>query len=190
MEKIFNQRFIIIWDTEYTSWEGCNKNGWDPNKNQYMELVQIGAILVDTSNYSIKKEFLSFVKPTINPKLSKFFKNLTGIEQSDVDSAQNSMQVISDFLNFVKDYNCYSYGNDVEVLLENIRLHNLNIKINNKNFHDVREIFKSKGISTEKYCSGNITEAFGVKNKEKMHNALFDAKSILEGLKILSIKNR
>jgi len=188
IRKIFNEKFVVIWDTEYTSWKGCSEKGWDPKKNQYKELVQIGSILVDAQNLKIKKEFNFFIKPKINKKLSYYFKKLTGIKQKDVDSAKNSEQIIKNFLNFIRDNNCYSYGNDILVLIENIKLHNLKIKINKKKFHDIRKIFKKEGISVEKFISGNITEAFGVKNKEKMHDALSDSKSILEGLRLLSMR--
>ena len=40
---------FIIFDTEYTSWEGSLKRNWS-NKNEYKELVAIGALHV-----SIKK---------------------------------------------------------------------------------------------------------------------------------------
>lgn len=189
MQKLFDKKIVVIWDTEYTSWKGCNENGWDKNKNQYKELVQIGAILIDARRYEIKKEFSSFIKPQINSKLSNFFIKLTGIKQKDVDSADNPEKVIGSFLKFVKNYDCYSYGNDYTIIMENIKLNKLKIKANKNKYHDVRKIFDKQGIPTEKFNSSSITVAFGVKNKEKMHNALSDARSILTALKILSTNN-
>ena len=44
-------------------------------------------MLVSTEQMKIIDVFHSFVRPVINPKLSEFCRNLTGIEQTTVDAA-------------------------------------------------------------------------------------------------------
>ncbi len=68
---------FIIFDTEYTSWEGCNLNGW--RDWQKKEIVQIAALKVDGKTLEVIEKFNIYVKPKINPILSDYFVQLTGI---------------------------------------------------------------------------------------------------------------
>ena len=52
-------------------------------------------------------------------------------------------------------------------------------------FHYIRELFDAHGIETTLYTSGTITKAFGVEPQGSAHNGLSDARSILQGLKLL-----
>ena len=88
MEKFFDllpEKFIIF-DTEYTAWEGSQQRNWS-GENEYMELVQIGALKVIKTDTTIKvvKKFNIYVKPKKNPELSEYFINLTGITQNIID---------------------------------------------------------------------------------------------------------
>ncbi|MFN8888672.1 MAG: exonuclease domain-containing protein, partial [Cyclobacteriaceae bacterium] len=70
----------IIFDLEATCWEG-----FDKSQN---ETIEIGALKVN-DNREIVSEFSSFIKPLKNPILSDFCKQLTSIQQEDVDQAQH-----------------------------------------------------------------------------------------------------
>lgn len=214
MDFITTDQFII-YDTEYTSWKGCNENGWDPKKRQYREIVQIGAIKVDSKSLDILDSFSEFIRPRINPKLSKYFKELTGIKQLDVDEADEFDVVLERFIKWIDNLPCYSYGADHERLYENLDLLNLddNVELySNKGgigcipysdevrevkskpmkvnllkikFHNLREILKKYGIKTENYNSGTLTRHFGVEPSYEAHNALNDVKVILDALRLL-----
>jgi len=68
----------IIFDLEATCWDQ-----WEKNDN---ETIEIGAVKVSDSK-EIIDEFETFIQPIKYPKLSKCCKDLTSIEQSDVDAA-------------------------------------------------------------------------------------------------------
>ena len=53
--------------------------------NEYREIVQIGAILVEVKQFTEIDHINLFVKPNKNPILSEYFTNLTGISQKDID---------------------------------------------------------------------------------------------------------
>ncbi|MFB6100790.1 MAG: exonuclease domain-containing protein [Candidatus Nanohalobium sp.] len=74
---MFEESTIVLWDTEFTSWPGCNEHGWDNEKGEYMEIIQIGAVKVETESMEEIDRFNRFVKPQINPELSDYIKNLT-----------------------------------------------------------------------------------------------------------------
>lgn len=52
-------------------------------------------------------EFRSYVKPTINPTLSEFCINLTGIQQSTVDQSPTFIQVLNEFQEFLARYSLF-----------------------------------------------------------------------------------
>ena len=49
MRSLNLQPKIIIFDTEFTAWEGSLARNWN-GPGEYREIIQIGAILVDTQN--------------------------------------------------------------------------------------------------------------------------------------------
>mmetsp|Transcript_16065 Transcript_16065/g.24211 ORF Transcript_16065/g.24211 Transcript_16065/m.24211 type:complete len:723 (-) Transcript_16065:46-2214(-) len=51
------------------------------------EIIEFSAVLLDSMNRKIIDKLQLYVKPTVNPKLSQFCTELTGIEQKDVDNA-------------------------------------------------------------------------------------------------------
>ena len=51
------------------------------NEEFCQEIIQFPAVLVDVKTLSIKDEFCVYVKPVVNPKLSEYCTNLTGITQ-------------------------------------------------------------------------------------------------------------
>lgn len=114
---------IIIFDTEYTSWKGCNENGWEQSKNQFQEIIQISAIKYSFKENKIIEEFDQLVKPELNKKLSDYIQDLTGIKQKVLDNNGVSFnQAMLHFHKFVEYSDCYSYGNDFLVLDQNFKL--------------------------------------------------------------------
>ena len=51
---------IVIFDTEYTSWDGAQESGWIC-ENQYREIVQIGSIIVDWPSCTVVDSLDIFV---------------------------------------------------------------------------------------------------------------------------------
>ena len=68
----------IIVDLEATCWENRSDG-----KN---EIIEIGAVKVN-DDQEIVSEYQQFVKPLKNPILSEFCKELTSIQQTDVENA-------------------------------------------------------------------------------------------------------
>lgn len=185
---------IVIYDTEYTCWEGSLQRNWS-NKNEFKELVQISAIKLNINQENITKidEFTLYIKPQLNPILSDYFINLTNITQSIIDTKGISFEkAIHIFYNFCKIDNKYikSYcwgsdlGNDSDIIFENTQYYNINSK--NllywiKNYHfDIRFIFDTYNINTQKYNSGTIYKIIPDNKKyiSSTHNAYWDVTSI------------
>lgn len=178
---------IILLDTKFTAWEGSQERGWS-GENEYREIVQIGAILVDASTLLELDSFSIFVKPKMNPILSQYFIDLTSITQEKVDSdGIDFTSALALYKKWSEDFDTYSFGGDESVIKENCELYNTPFLFPNR-FFDMREVFQKYGIPAQNYNSGNIVRAFGKELEREQHNALNDVRTILEGLRLLSLK--
>jgi inhibitor of KinA sporulation pathway (predicted exonuclease) len=88
-------RYVIV-DLEATCWEK------DTNPTR-MEIIEIGAVLLPSSDGQPVSEFARFVKPIVEPVLSDFCIQLTSIQQRDVDQAEYFYTVFPDFLAWIGD---------------------------------------------------------------------------------------
>jgi len=73
--------FYLIIDLEAT----CSDVGEVPR--QEMEIIEIGAVMLDARLFQIEAEFQTFIKPVRHPLLTDFCKELTHINQEDVNGA-------------------------------------------------------------------------------------------------------
>ena len=109
---------FIVFDTEYTAWEGSLETDWN-NGSDPREIVQIGAIkIIDGEKVD---ELNIYIKPTITTTLSDYFVNLTGISNKKVQKYGLDFDLaMKVFYSFIRNCNnVYSYGNDVNILIEN-----------------------------------------------------------------------
>lgn len=180
---MINQRKIVVWDTEYTSWKGCNENGWNNEKGEYKEIIQIGAVKLDTQRNRILEDFNRVVRPKINSELSDYIKDLTGITQSQVDNAEQFEEVLKDFLEWSSNLRLYSYANDLDVVQRNLELYDINLELEESRFKDIRGFFRSKGVPVGDWNSGDIAHHFDP-SKELLpqHDAYNDAKNMAEAV--------
>ncbi len=92
---------FIIYDLEATCWE-------HKHPSQVQEIIEIGALKMDPYG-DVIGEFGRFVKPVYHPSLSVFCKQLTSIEQSDVDRAKEFPDVVEDFMDWIGFYDDEEY---------------------------------------------------------------------------------
>jgi inhibitor of KinA sporulation pathway (predicted exonuclease) len=78
---------FIVADLEYTSWEGAHARNWG-GPGEFREIVQIGAVRVSRDG-GLKETaaFMALVQPTLNPVLSDYLIDLTGITNADIARA-------------------------------------------------------------------------------------------------------
>lgn len=182
---------FIIFDSEFTAWPGSWENNWS-RPGEYREIIQIAAALIDPfDHYKIKSEFDILVKPSVNPYLSSYIQNLTGISQKDIDKhGVNFSQALREFYMFCKkgSLKAYCYGADQNAFIETCKLNKLNFTDYFENFYDIRDVFKKAGIDTSKYESGTLYKSVGLSFNKKQHYALNDVKSIVVTLQYLHKK--
>lgn len=110
---------FVVFDLEFTSWKGALEQDWGA-PGQFREIVQIGALRLD-QDCSVVEEYEILVKPVVNPVLSDYFTELTGISQEAVDQeGVPAAEALGEFLGFCRGQSVLSYGNDMMVLGENV----------------------------------------------------------------------
>ena len=188
---------FIIFDTEYTTWPGCQENGW--HGTQKKEIVQIAALKV-SDNLKVLDKFNTLCKPIINPVLSDYFTQLSHITNEQVKKQGISFEsAYKQFETFIGDNICYSHAwgatylneADGSIMKENIFLNNLspNKKIIYRNIAPAfAKLYKKHNIKIQNQSSGQIVKLLGIEDKIKylnldVHNAFYDTYSILQGLK-------
>ena len=99
-----HMNYVIV-DLEATCWE-------TGTKVSRMEIIEIGAVMLALRSFEAIDEFSEFVRPTAEPVLSDFCKELTSIRQKDVDKADPFEPVFARFLHWIGDepYTLYSWG--------------------------------------------------------------------------------
>jgi len=90
-------RCVVI-DLEAT----CSDDG-DVPRNE-MEIIEIGAVIADAPDWSPLAEFQTFVRPVRNAELTAFCRELTGIEQSDVDAAPSFPAALAALAGWLSDW--------------------------------------------------------------------------------------
>ena len=78
---------IVIFDTEFTAWEGSVQHQWSLDCEHH-EVIKIAAVKValSLSGAQLVFSFNTLVKPVINSTLSDYIIQLTGIEQHISDN--------------------------------------------------------------------------------------------------------
>jgi inhibitor of KinA sporulation pathway (predicted exonuclease) len=112
----------IVYDLEATCWE-------NPPPNSVQEIIEIGAYKINHFG-EVRGKFSRFVKPQAHPTLSPFCRQLTGIEQPDVNKANYFPIVIEEFWDWGRiqeeEYMLCSWGNfDWKMLANDCRRHRL-----------------------------------------------------------------
>lgn len=165
---------FIIYDLEATCWRGRPPHGVN-------EVIEIGAYKINQLG-DVLGVFNKFIKPTVNPVLSDFCRQLTSITQNDVDKAKTFPHVIQDFQDWIniydEDYKLCSWGKfDIQLLKNDCKLHKLeyewlenNINVKGQ-YHEIKGEHKLTGLK-------NTIKHEGMEFTGIHHRAISDAENL------------
>lgn len=162
----------IVFDLEATCWNPLPKDA-------KQEVIEIGAVKINQFG-EILDEFSSFVQPVINRTLSVYCRQLTHIEQNQVDKAQIFPQVIERWIDWIDEdsYLLLSWGSfDIKVLTKNCNYHRVPTDWLT-NYADIKAQYP-KVINIPQPT--NLQRALameGFKFDGEQHRALSDAKNL------------
>lgn len=184
---------FIIYDTEFTAWPGSQQNNWR-REGEHKEIIQLAALKVQFDGTQLQQlsSINILVRPTINSKLSQYIIDLTGIHQALLDDhGVEYASCARQFFEFCEhgETACFSWGPDHDILKSNHQLNELPWQYPYSTFRDLKACLYKLGFDYRKVPSGGLAESVGVIIEGRIHNALYDVKSIVAFLnKILETK--
>ena len=195
---------VVIFDTEYLTDEGVMSRYWSGINDVPPLLVQLAAYKIDAvKGLPIVGELFFLSKPRdaygkmITP--SAYFTRLTGITAERIAGEGIEFNEAMDkFLPFIgSDGIAYSYGNDfLRPLLYTCFYAGYQLPFSAKRGRDIRKVFCAAGMSeaeVSSQSSGSISKYLGIDIDAKyghIHDARFDALSIIEALRFLEKNGR
>ncbi|HEY4523234.1 MAG TPA: 3'-5' exonuclease [Candidatus Paceibacterota bacterium] len=180
---------FVLFDTEYTAWEGSMERKWS-NPGEYREVIQFGAVKMNLETLVEECAFSMLVRPVKNPELSAYITTLTGITQEDVDTKGVPLaQAMSGFAEFIGELTVFSYGHDAAIVEENCRLIGIPYPFKHEQFLDIRPVIdpllEELGIDPTPYTSGTLIQAFNTAPGARAHDAVNDMRNLLDVLREL-----
>lgn len=182
---------VVVFDLEYTAWEGSQERGWS-GPGEVREIVQIGAVRMDGGVSAEETSALSLmVRPVIAPQLSDYFTALTGITQQHVETQGVPLsEALARLAGFAGSAPLWSNGPDGEVVEENCRLLGLDCPIDRRQFGDVRDrLAAGLGMERDEVDSFRLPELSGLAPTGAPHDALADARAVAGALRVLASRS-
>ncbi|MFE0099019.1 exonuclease domain-containing protein [Streptomyces sp. NPDC059009] len=180
---------FVVFDLEFTSWPGALERDWG-EPGQLREIVQIGALRL-SEDFTVVEEFEALLRPVVNPHLSAYFTELTGIDQETVDREGIApAEALGDFLEFCEGQTVLSYGNDMVVLGENVgwvraRGEDLKSSYLDAAFVNIRPWLNALAPTTATVNVGRLWRVLDLPGPAsgQEHSALFDCHSFAAALR-------
>lgn len=178
---------FVVADLEYTAWEGSLANGWSA-PGEFREIVQIGAVRVSHADGLHEADALSvLVRPTLNPRLSDYFTDLTGITNDDVAREGVSLAAaLKTFADFARGLPILTHGGDDRVVIVECAGKSLNNPLADCDWQDIRPVIGK--VTGQTMMSADLPAHFGLPDLGGAHNALADSRALVQVLAHLSAK--
>jgi inhibitor of KinA sporulation pathway (predicted exonuclease) len=147
----------------------------------HMEIIEIGAVLVETDTLSVVDEFQSFVRPVRHPRLTAFCTRLTSIRQAEVDAAPLFADMLAVFKPWLYRYPDFLWGSwgdyDLHQLQQDCDFHRLPNPIGAPH-RNIKQLFaQSQGLS-KKPGLGEAVRLAGLEFAGTHHRGIDDARNI------------
>lgn len=165
---------FIIYDLEATCWEGR-----PPSVTP--ETIEIGAVKLNSYG-EVLGTFQRFIKPVIHPQLSLFCRQLTNIDQADINRASTFPDVIEDFKDWIdiwdEEYLLCSWGNfDQKMLQRDSELHHLEDEWTDDFINLRRQYYEMKGLRKPRGLKKSVNVE-GFEWSGDHHRAFDDAQNL------------
>lgn len=175
------RRYLVI-DLEAT----CDDQGSVPSEE--MEIIEIGAVLLDPASWQIKEEFNAFVRPVRNPRLTPFCVQLTSITQADVDRAAGFVEVIGQLQDWLCPFRLTAWGSwgnyDRRQIQQDADFHGIGFPIDTQHFN-LKDRFTKRLKLPRGPGLGKALDIAGLAFEGTHHRAIDDARNIARLMSLL-----
>jgi len=176
--------FAVVYDLEFTAWEGSMATRW-LRPGEFKEVVQIGAVKVD-AEFTPGEMLDVVVRPRLNPVLSSFLEQLTGITNEEVRKRGiDFADAYRSFVAFAEDLPIIAYGRDDLVLIDNLSLYGIKNAPPLPPYINIVPWMGEQGVDVRGLHSCDVGPMAGVPFTGHKHNGLDDALSVAAGIRAL-----
>jgi inhibitor of KinA sporulation pathway (predicted exonuclease) len=175
----------VIFDLEFTAWEGSMQHAWT-RPGEFREIVQIGAVRLGPGNLRPVDEFELLILPRLNPVLSGFFTELTGITNEDM--AKRGVDFVTGyraFLDFAAGAQLWAHGRDDLVIAANLQLYGWDKHLSVPPYTNAILWFLEQGVDLRGKHACDAPEAAGAVFTGRKHNALDDARGVAAAIRAM-----
>lgn len=174
--------YVVVFDLEFTAWLGSMASRWT-RPGEHTEVVQIGAVKLDTATLKITDEFECLVRPRVNPVLSQYLTGLTGITNAMLETrAVDFITAYRCFLDFVGPSPVWAFGRDDLIFADNLKLYAWE-GLPPPSYTNAIPWFAEHGIDLKGKHACDVAEAAGAVFEGRKHDALADARGVAAGIR-------
>lgn len=167
--------YFLIIDLEAT----CSDDNSIPRHQ--MEIIEIGAVMLNKATLQIDSEFQEFIQPVRNPQLTAFCTELTSIYQKDVELAPKFIEAMSSlqkWLELFPNYVFCSWGEyDKKQFIQDCKYHNIPYPFGLEHINIKKEFSEYIGVSKE-FGMAQALQKLGLELKGTHHRGIDDARNI------------
>lgn len=157
----------------------CDDQRSIPRKE--MEIIEIGAVLLDPASWRIREEFNAFVKPVRNPELTPFCTRLTSITQADADQASGFVDVVTWLQDWLQPFRLTAWGSwgnyDRRQIEQDAGFHGIGFPIAAPHFN-LKDRFAKRLKLPRRPGLSKALDIAGLAFKGTHHRAIDDARNI------------
>ncbi|MFV8750567.1 exonuclease domain-containing protein [Nannocystaceae bacterium ST9] len=172
-ERMSERNYLVI-DLEAT----CDDGKLVPKRE--MEIIEIGAVLVDHATLEPLAEFQSFVRPVRHPTLTPFCRQLTSITQAEVDAAPGFPEAIEALRRFMADQRplfC-SWGNYDRGQFElDAGYHRVELPFGGEHLN-LKHVFSDAFGTSKRFGMAEVLRKLGLDMIGTHHRGIDDARNI------------
>jgi inhibitor of KinA sporulation pathway (predicted exonuclease) len=165
----------LVLDLEATC---CNQ---ETIKRHEMEIIEVGAVMVEAQNLTVIDQFQTFIKPVRFPILTEFCQSLTSITQIQVDQAPEYPSAMALLKNWLSTYPNAVFGSwgdyDRNQFKQDSKFHNLPFPIAYPHVN-LKQLFSSTQGLPKKHGMAEALQLAGIGLEGTHHRGLDDAKNI------------
>ena len=168
-----NEDYLVV-DLEAT----CDNGGLVPRRE--MEIIEIGAVLVDGKTMEATREFQTFVRPVRHPRLTPFCTELTSITQDDVADAPGFVDAIAGLTDFIgSDAPLFSsWGNyDDGQFKQDAQFHGAPLPFGGRHFN-IKAAFSEHLNTRKRFGMSAALKRLGLPLHGTHHRGIDDARNI------------
>lgn len=178
---------LVFYDLEMTAWPGSQERDWSETW-EHREIIQIGAVRVrDDAALTEIDRMLCHVTPAINPTLSDYIVELTGIEQSVIEAEGFDFdEALTVFMEFGAGARAVlAYGADRDILAENCALNDLPVP-DLARFGSAKDLLAvHAGSEFGASTSHDLPTLVGLEPTGRAHDAMDDAECVAATIRAL-----